>query len=183
MSSGASPIAWPEWTEYRKKNGLDPLGMQTSSVSLYQALMPGISNVTLRMRYYGLYAWLAHTYANEVGDTNPLQWQRFVRRAEALYALVAQHNGRETGVAGVTWAGNALASAGNDRIEFALAAEPGSPTHYLQQPWGAYGAAYATQLYTIGIFADSAEHGLPEPSGTDLFSRPPQVPRRRSAAT
>ena len=52
-------IAFPEWTEYRKKNGLDPLGMQNSSVNLYQSLLPGISNVTLRMRYYGLYAWLA----------------------------------------------------------------------------------------------------------------------------
>ena len=27
---------YPEWTEYRKKNGLDPLGMQNSSISLYQ---------------------------------------------------------------------------------------------------------------------------------------------------
>lgn len=31
-------IAFPEWTEYRKKNGLDPLGMQNSSVNLYQSL-------------------------------------------------------------------------------------------------------------------------------------------------
>ena len=58
----------PEWTEYRKKNGLDPLGLQTGSVNIYQRLLPGISNVTLRMRYYGLYAWLADTYAKQVGD-------------------------------------------------------------------------------------------------------------------
>jgi hypothetical protein len=45
----------PAWTEYRKKNGLDPLGMQNSSVNLYQTFLPGVSNVTLRMRYYGLY--------------------------------------------------------------------------------------------------------------------------------
>ena len=36
-------VDYPEWTEYRKKNGLDPLGMQNSSVSLYQTLLPGIS--------------------------------------------------------------------------------------------------------------------------------------------
>lgn len=40
-------IAFPEWTEYRKKNSLDPLGMQNSSVNPYQSLLPGISNVTL----------------------------------------------------------------------------------------------------------------------------------------
>ena len=30
-------INHPEWTEYRKKNGLDPLGMQNSSISLSTA--------------------------------------------------------------------------------------------------------------------------------------------------
>ena len=76
-------VNYPEWTEYRKKNGLDPLGMQNSSVSLYQTLLPGISNVTLRIRYYGLYVWLSQTYAQHIGDTDPQTWKRFVRRAEA----------------------------------------------------------------------------------------------------
>jgi hypothetical protein len=58
----ANQIAYPEWTDYREKSGLDPLGMQNSSINLYQRLLPGISNVTLRMRYYGLYAWLADVY-------------------------------------------------------------------------------------------------------------------------
>jgi len=30
-------IDHPEWTKYRKKNGLDPLGMQNSSISLSTA--------------------------------------------------------------------------------------------------------------------------------------------------
>lgn len=34
----AEKIAYPEWTEYKKKNGLDPLGMQNSSINLYQRL-------------------------------------------------------------------------------------------------------------------------------------------------
>jgi hypothetical protein len=59
----ADQIAYPEWTDYRDKSGLDPLGMQNSSINLYQRLLPGISNVTLRMRYYGLYARLAAVYA------------------------------------------------------------------------------------------------------------------------
>jgi hypothetical protein len=70
--------------------------MQNSCVTLYQALVPGISNVTLRMRYYGLYAWLSWVYANKIGDTDPETWRGFIRRAEALYALIAQQNGGET---------------------------------------------------------------------------------------
>jgi hypothetical protein len=116
----ALKIAYPEWTEYRKKNGLDLLGMQNTSVALYQRLLPGISNVTLRVRYYGLYAWLSWVYANRIGDTNP--------KAEALYALTAQRHGGETGVAGIFWAGEKLNMADNDTISFAEDAEPGSPT-------------------------------------------------------
>jgi hypothetical protein len=33
---GAAMIDYPAWTGYRKKNGLDPLGVQNSSVGLYQ---------------------------------------------------------------------------------------------------------------------------------------------------
>ena len=163
MTEAASQIAYPEWTEYRKKNGLDPLGMQTSSIGLYQTLLPGISNVTLRIRYYGLYVWLCRIYARKVGDTNPLVWQRIVRRAEALYALIAQRHGNETGVAGIRWAERTLQAASSDSIEFAPDAEPGSETFYLKQAWGAYGAAYASQLYEVGLFGTAEGHDIPVP--------------------
>jgi hypothetical protein len=136
-SETSGTINYPEWTEYQKKNGLDPLGMQNSSVNLYQTFLPGISNVTLRMRYYGLYAWLSRSYAKKVGDTNPETWKRYIRRTEALYALIAHHHGGETGVAGIEWAIKAIENSTSDVIEFAQAAEPGSETHYLQQAWGA----------------------------------------------
>jgi hypothetical protein len=58
-----SHITGPEWAQVQQKTGLDPLGMQAAAVRLYQLLVPGISNVTLRMRYYGLYAWLGRNYA------------------------------------------------------------------------------------------------------------------------
>ena len=70
MTSGQ--IAYPEWTDYRDKSGLDPLSMQNISINLYQRLLPGISNVTLRMRYYGLYAWLAAVYARRSRNTDIL---------------------------------------------------------------------------------------------------------------
>jgi hypothetical protein len=160
----AAMIAYPEWTEYRKKNGLDPLGMQNTSVGLYQKLLPGISNVTLRIRYYGFYAWLASIYADRIRETNPKTWQRFIRRAEALYALVSQRHGSEHGVAGIQWAQRRLNGTPPAEIFFADDAEPGSPTYYLKQPWGAYGAAYGSQLFEIGIFSAAGGHQIPVPS-------------------
>ena len=169
-------INYPEWTEYRKKNGLDPLGMQNSSISLYQTFLPGISNVTLRMRYYGFYAWLCRTYAQRIGSTNPEDWKRFIRRAEALYALIAYKRGGESGVAGIEWAQRILDANDTGSIDFATAAEPGSETYYLKQTWGIYGLAYRSQLFEIGILAVTPEHEIPLPSAeigeplTDAFA-------------
>lgn len=146
----------PEWTESSKKNGIDPLGMQNTSVVLYQALMPGISNVTLRVRYYGLYAWLLDWYARESGSTDPEEWRRYVRRAEALYALVAAHAGGQQGVAGIEWAQRALAESDGSVIDF----EEGAAV-YLKQKWGAFGAAYGSQLIEIGLFQPSDSYETP----------------------
>lgn len=157
---------YPEWTSLEKKRGLDPLGMQTTSVALYQQLVPGISNVTLRVRYYGLYAWLADWYAHNVGTTSLDDWCRYVRRTEALYALVAQHSGDEQGIAGSRWARRALAMPGAI-IEFSSATDrtDGLP-QYLKQKFGAYGAAYGSQLLEIGMLEvlKNAEHEVPVPT-------------------
>jgi hypothetical protein len=150
----------PEWTEKAQKRGLDPLGLQNSGVTLYQSLVPGISNVTLRIRYYGLYCWASEAYAREVGSTDPVEWRTWVRRLEALHALVAYHAGGETGVAGVEWAQKRLAK-GDDPVDF----EEGSSTRsdaerYLTQSMGVFGQAYLSQMMELGLFSGGANHGI-----------------------
>ena len=161
-------VATPEWTELRQKSGLDPLGMQAASVNLYQRLVPGISNVTLRIRYYGFYAWLCRTYAERIGDTGQETWKRTVRRAEALLALVAANAVDEDGnggVAGVLWAGRRLGEHNGGQIDFRPDTDPGGAgTPYLKQAWGAYGAVYASQLYEAGVFGEATQHAIPVPT-------------------
>lgn len=158
----------PEWTFYAEKGGLDPLGMQNSSVSLYQRLIPGIGNVTLRMRYYGFYPWLARHYLQTNGSTDPEDWRLFLRKAEALYALIAFHAGAEFGVAGTQWATRAVTAAraagGAITIDFAAAAAPASEDHYFAQKWGVFGLAYQSQLYAIGVLSHGKGHSIPLPS-------------------
>jgi hypothetical protein len=169
MSEVAPPLsAMPEWTELRQKGGLDPLGMQASSINLYQRLVPGISNVTLRIRYYGLYARVSRTYAERIGSTDLDVWKRTVRRSEALLALVAAQAGEENthgGVAGVLWAARRLAEPHNGPIDFCADSDPGGTgVPYLKQAWGAYGAAYASQLYEMGVFGEAQQHEIPVPT-------------------
>ena len=75
-------------------------------------------------------------------------------------------------MAGVTWAAAMLGEASDSEIDFAQdGGARKDPTHPIsKQAWGAYekppnaATAYATQLYNIGVFAETTEHGLPVPS-------------------
>lgn len=85
----------------------------------------------------------------------------FLRRAEALYALVAIHTGGERGVAGVDWATRALAAPGA-QVTFHTATDQrdGAP-QYLKQKFRACGAAYGSQLLDIGVLEMVAGHDVP----------------------
>lgn len=152
----------PEWTERAAKRGLDPLGLQNSSVQLYQSLLPGISNVTLRVRYYGLYCWASETYAREVGSTDVAEWKAWIRRLEALHALVSVRVGGEIGVAGVEWAQRRLAQDDDEVVDFSEGASSDRTLDvYLGQSFGVFGQAYLSQLIELRLFAMSTNHDIP----------------------
>ncbi|MDQ0039101.1 hypothetical protein J2W30_006894 [Variovorax boronicumulans] len=156
--------AAPAWTEMGENEGQDPLGMQSLCIALYQTLVPGIGNVTLRVRYYGFYAWLCWRYAQDVHDTSSVEWQRYLRRAEALCALVSLHaNLRESGISGANWARRLLRS-DQDVLKFHTSTdEPGGQNQYLKQAYGAFGAAYGAQAEEVGLLKkkDARKHKLP----------------------
>ena len=144
--------ALPQWTSKIDKRGLDPLGMQNAGVVLYQALLPGISNITLRMRYYGFFCWLSDAYARRGVTTDFEIWRQWVRRAEALFALVCADATGQGGVGGIDWAIQTLESS-DGVIDFAEAASTdGSVKRYLIQSLGVFGAAYYTQMQEMGLF-------------------------------
>lgn len=68
--------------------GRDPLGIQNSSISVYSILLPGMTNLTLRLRYYGFYLWLLDEYhdlpSNHYFKQNVRGQYNFIRRAELL---------------------------------------------------------------------------------------------------
>jgi hypothetical protein len=70
--------------------GLDPLGLQNSSVRAYSLLLPGLNNVTGKVQYYSFYCWLFQQYyiLNKSADENNLK--RFIRFAEYTIALLSQ---------------------------------------------------------------------------------------------
>ncbi len=72
--------------------GLDHLGVQAPCIALYGQLLPGITNVTDRARYYSFYPWLIWSFEKRYSDRSKESFCRVLRRAECLVALIAAYH-------------------------------------------------------------------------------------------
>lgn len=75
--------------------GLDPLGLQNNSEATFAMLLPGLNNVTGRLRYYSFYCWLLDLYSKTVKSTDPKKQEAFIRKGEYLLALITVNSGIE----------------------------------------------------------------------------------------
>jgi len=160
----------PTWSQpSRPTLGRDPLGIQATSVRIYRDLVPGITNVTNRLRYYSFYCWVIHNYEQTQHVDDQSKWRIFVRRAEALYALASEiedpaHTG---GLAGSDWARAYLKEHQGGRIELRKHTDkPGESGEgqYLLASRGNFGQFYIRSMTEIGMLQRS--------TGIPLVSRP-----------
>ena len=135
--------------------GLDPLGLQNTSDTTYTLLMPGLNNVTGRIRYYSFYCWLLDQYSKTNGSTDPAIQKKFIRSAEYIIALTSQfYNGENGSIPGSNYA---KAEVQNQDIKVhdlnAGIYKPDGTTAntYWNYSWGAFGQYYIGSLRDIGI--------------------------------
>jgi len=88
----AETVAWVRPPEPIR--GLDHLGVQAPCIALYGQLLPGITNVTDRARYYSFHPWLLWAFERRYKDHSLDEFRRVLRRAECLFALIAIRHAR-----------------------------------------------------------------------------------------
>ncbi|MFH1518087.1 MAG: hypothetical protein ABIH17_09440, partial [Pseudomonadota bacterium] len=156
-------LGLPEWTEIGQATGLDPLGMARPTEAVYQSLLPGISTITNRLRYYSFFPWILDVYARTSGDTSAAAFVRFQRRSEALFALAGVVGQYDLGLTGANWATNLLSQAGNI-LDFGATAERTDGKGYLKNKSGALGAIYGPHLREMSLIGSSPAHSLAVPT-------------------
>lgn len=75
--------------------GRDHLGTQAPCILIYAQLLPGITNVTDRARYYTFYPWLTWSFDKRY----PKDEENFIeyfRRADCLFTLISERHARTT---------------------------------------------------------------------------------------
>lgn len=158
MQYSPNEIISPFWAENSGfKTGRDPLGIQNSSVATYSRLLPGMTNQTQRIRYYGFYCWLLnvyHTNYSEITTTDLLHQYNFIRRSELLLAfMMVNLYPNERAVVGSQYVENHLT---DDIIKLKLGAEKeaskgGKKEYYWEYPSGALGQYYVGSLINLGL--------------------------------
>jgi hypothetical protein len=93
--AAAETVAWVKPPEPIR--GLDHLGVQAPCIALYGQLLPGITNVTDRARYYSFHPWVLWSFERRYTDHSVDEFRRVLRRAECLFALIAIRHARVVG--------------------------------------------------------------------------------------
>lgn len=134
--------------------GLDPLGLQNTSEATYAMLLPGISNLTNRMRYYGFYCWLVDFYFQREKEGNSTEQYRFIRRAELMVAIIMQYSQHQVlQITGSLFASDLKSKNNGEKYILSDGAdkEPGKDKIYWKYPSGAFGQYYSGAMQASGL--------------------------------
>jgi hypothetical protein len=160
----------PDWNKPGTFSaGRDPLGLQAASVRLYTDLLPGLTNVTNRLRYFSFYCWVVRKFELHRHTLDEDEWSIFIRRAEAVYALACQigDNTNALGMAGSLWAAKHVDI--GDAFDFTEWTDgPGQDNQYLKASRGNFGQFYVASMQQMGMLiatreriqAVTSDHGL-----------------------
>lgn len=161
--------AWLKPTS--SKTGRDHLGIQGPCINIYGQLLPGITNVTDRARYYSFYPWFLwacrQQYPNPTWD---FIIERF-RRADCLFTLIAarhsQKKNEPEGHHGIGTVGWRTLSPLIDNLVNGVSIKlskyttfDDSKDRYFKNPLGGLGQYYVGPLIEFGILGGNSKSGF-----------------------
>lgn len=148
-----------------KASGLDHLGVQAPCIHIYGTLLPGITNVTDRARYYSFYPWFFWAYNNINKIIDPEDVVEKFRRADCLFTLIAERHARVTdnnvehhsiSMVGRDTLVPALNSLTNNKSTLSLSQfatrDPDSGNRYFKNKYGGLGQYYFGPFQDLGLF-------------------------------
>ena len=174
----ATTYQQPFWAENSGFiTGRDPLGIQNSSIALYGRLLPGMTNLTLRLRYYGFYCWLLSEYHRLYAHSQKavLNHQyNFMRRGELIMAfLMINLDETEQSIVGNDYAKNNLGDIGSvgfynikkgaDRLS-----DSKNEGLYWKYPSGAFGQYFLGSLINLDLVEVESKFFLIKERGIEL---------------
>jgi len=150
--------------------GLDHIGSQQPCIDLYGQLLPGLTNVTDRIRYYSFYPWLLKAIDQRYRNLTVSQLIDLLRKSECLFALAAlRHSQLHTptephriGLVGYNTlqpASEELLQGGEVVLSKHATRDENAPERYFKNKYGGLGQYYWATLSGLGILDSDASTG------------------------
>jgi hypothetical protein len=150
---------------------LDHLAVQAPCINIYARLLPGITNVTDRARYYSFYPWLIWAFDQRGYTTFDTEFIERFRRADCLFTLIAE---RHAVAVGDSYDDHAAAMVGSDTLgPIARALQPaqvikisdysaldGATARYFKNKLGGLGQYYLGVLRELQLLDGDASRGI-----------------------
>ena len=139
------------------KRGRDPMGIQNSSITVYGLLLPGLTNLTGRLRYYSFYCWLLYEYTKEYRrsgrERTVRDQQNYIRRAELAMAFLMEGRGAKSVVGSMHVDARAFSEVRGCYDLKSSADFDFNPEHnkYWKYPTGAFGQYYLGSLVYLDL--------------------------------
>ncbi|TXI68876.1 MAG: hypothetical protein E6Q46_00455 [Flavobacterium sp.] len=135
--------------------GQDPLGLLNTGGKTFDLVLPGLNNVTDRIRYYSFYCWFFYCYAKHIGKPSKKEQFNYLRRAEFILSLLAAKTGVQ-GIGGIT---KALEIYNTSQNEFDLTIGTGEEKKvkdgtYWKNPRGIFGQNYVSSLKQLHLITE-----------------------------
>jgi hypothetical protein len=161
--------AWVE--RARTTGGLDHLGVRAPGINIYGQLLPGITNVTDRARYFCFYTWVIWKL-DQVGKR---EWndetRSIIRKADCLNTLIAEHHQRNSAddsrshsaaTVGIATLGSRARSTQNGELVnlTSHAQLETTPERYFKNPFGGLGQYYVGSLRDMLILGGDTNSGI-----------------------
>ena len=135
--------------------GQDPLGLLNTGGKTFDLVLPGLNNVTDRIRYYSFYCWFFHCYAKYISKPSKKEQFDHLRRAEFILSLLAAKTGVQ-GIGGIT---KALELYNTSQNSFDLKIGTGEEKQvkdgtYWKNPRGIFGQNYVSSLKQLNLIRE-----------------------------
>jgi hypothetical protein len=151
--------------------GLDHLAVQAPCINIYGRLLPGITNVTDRARYYSFYPWLICAFDQRGFTTYNDEFIERFRRADCLFTLIAERHaalsmGDHEDHAGAMVGSNTLAAVARDLADGAsiklsdYSLRQGAKARYFKNKLGGLGQYYLGVLRELSILDGDTANGV-----------------------
>jgi hypothetical protein len=162
--------------------GLDHLGIEVVSINLYGLLLPGITNVTDRVRYHTFYPWVLDQFAERParGRRAWREWIRSLDFALALASVAHEQSAEESesAIVGAVTARRLLRDADEaEMVDFRsyveLNEKGGIPSNaYFQNGEGGFGQYYKGPASELGVFVEGVDQVDPDRQLTNYAGVP-----------